>query len=395
MAALWETIISLGLISVMVPITLVSLLARRLRSDSELSFREDLQRSFTRECESVHAPFSPASTNDHSLSVLPLGTIKRHLEQPPIDRLLNSPRFSALSSQLCISVSNDLCKGTWICGGASHERNPDQKQKNRIILLWLHGGAYYFGHSLSSAVTLLRVSEIVGSQGFALSIFSLQYTLAPDGKFPTQQKEAVTAYQYLLSLGFDPQRIIIAGESAGGHLAISCLLGLAAAEGDVPKPRGALLLYPWVNLQHNSPSFKTNKHRDALNKRLLDRCAEAVRARNGETGVEGKLGLVDFTKPRPFDGDRSWKDILPAKTWVNVGSHDVFLHDIKSFVATAEADGADVELQVTPRMGHGWQLGLDRATEKEYCGLRSGQDVPKGIMRGSDNFAEGLLRLLM
>ncbi|KAL2809257.1 Alpha/Beta hydrolase protein [Aspergillus granulosus] len=375
-AAIRETIVSLGLIAVTAPTILASLLARRLLSDSELSFKEDLQRSFTR-----------------GLSILPLGTIKRYLEQPPIDSLLNSPRFSALRSQLCIPVSNNLCKGTWICGGASQDPKPDPEETNRIVLLWLHGGAYHFRHPLGSAATLLRVSEIVESKGFALSIFSLQYTLAPEGKFPTQQNEAVSAYQYLLSLGFDPQRIIIAGESAGGHLAISCSLGLA--EADIPKPRGALLLFPWVKLEHYSPSFKTNKHKDALNKRLLDRCVEAVGARDGETGAEGKLGLVDFTKPGPFNGDKNWKDILPAKTWVNVGSHDVFLHDIETFVASAEADGADIELQVTPRMGHGWQLGLDRATEKEYCSLGSGQDVPKGIMRGSENFAEGLVKLLM
>ncbi|KAJ0414895.1 Alpha/Beta hydrolase protein [Aspergillus carlsbadensis] len=378
MAAIRETIVSLGLIAVTVPTTLASLLARRLLSDSELSFKEDLQRSFTRD-----------------LSILPLGTIKRHLEQPPIDPLLGSPRFSALKSQLCISISNDLCKGAWICGGASQDPRPDPEEKNRIVLLWLHGGAYYFGHTFSSAATLLRVSEIVGSKGFILSIFSLDYTLAPEGKFPKQQNEAVAAYQYLLSLGFNLQQIIIAGESAGGHLAISCLSGLAAAEGDIPKPRGALLLYPWVNLEHYSPSFKTNKHKDALNKRLLDRCVEAVGASSGETGAESKLGLVDFTKRGPFDRDKYWKDILPAKTWVNVGSHDVFLHDIEKFVASAEADGADLELQVTPRMGHGWQLSLDRVTEKEYCSLGSGQDVPEGIMRGSENFADGLLRLLM
>ncbi|KAL4865669.1 Alpha/Beta hydrolase protein [Aspergillus spectabilis] len=307
-----ETIVSVGLIVVTVPTILASLLARRLLSDSELSFKEDLQRSFTR------------------------------------------------GNQLCNPVSNDLCKGTWICGAPGNETPQDPKK--------------------DPATTPLRISEIIESTGFILSIFSLD--------------EAVAAYRYLLSLGFDPQRIVIAGQSAGGHLAISCLLRLAATGGGLPKPRSALLLYPWVNLANSSPSFGKNKHRDALDKRLLDRCVEAVGAKDGETG-EGKLGLVDFTKPGPLGGDKNWKEILPAKTWVNVGSHDVFLHDIETFVASAEADGANIELQVTPRMGHGWQLGLDRTTEKEYCGLGSGEDVPKGIMRGSENIAKGLVKLLM
>ncbi|KAL2845309.1 Alpha/Beta hydrolase protein [Aspergillus pseudoustus] len=386
--AIGETIISVGLIAVTVPSILVSLLARRLVTDSEIPFKEDLQRSFAR-----------------GLSILPLGVIKRHFRQPPIDTLLNSPRFSASNNELCTRVSNsNLCNGFWICGAPRNEphqdqdRDPDLTEENNFVLLWLHGGAYYFGHPLGCTATLLRVSEIVKSrtENLSLRIFALEYTLAPEGKFPTQQQQSLAAYRYLHSLGFRPEQIVVAGESAGGHLAISCLLGLEGRE--LPKPRGALLLFPWVNLENSSPSFVKNKNKDALSRRLLDRCVEAVGAKDG--GDE--LGLVDFTQRCSVEGkkenknkEKSWKDVLPAKTWVNVGSHDLFLHDIQSFVANAEADGADIELQVTPCMGHGWQIGLDQPTVKEYCNLGPGQEVPNGVMRGSESIAEGLLKLLV
>jgi acetyl esterase/lipase len=247
---------------------------------------------------------------------------------------------------------------------------------------------------LGNTTSLLRVSELITEErpDISLAIFSVEYTLGPKAKFPTQQREALAAYRYLLDQGILPERIVVAGVSAGGHLAISCLL--AIAEKGLAKPRGALLLCPWVHLNNESPSFETNRHRDTLSKRLLDRCANAVGA--GTDCDPNASSLIDFTTPRSHlaDGPKAWAGILPARTWVSVGSHDVFLHDIRTFVQNASADGASVELQVSPGMAHGWQFKLDRATQGEYCGLRPGEYVPVGIMPGSENVAEGLLRVL-
>ncbi|CEL03345.1 hypothetical protein ASPCAL04501 [Aspergillus calidoustus] len=323
-------------------------------------------------------------------AVVPLATIKRYNAPPRNNTLLNSTRFSEIKQNLCTPVSTAKFTGTWICT-PSPDRNDSE---TAFVLLWLHGGAYCLGHALGNCTALLRVSELIAEKtpNTSLAIFSVEYTLGPEARFPTQQREALAAYRYLLDRGIAPERIVVGGVSAGGHLAISCLL--AVAEEGLAKPHGAFLLCPWVNLRNASPSFQTNRHRDILSKGLLDRCVEAVAP--GADCEPDVSSLIDFTTPGSHlgDGSKTWEDILPVRTWVNVGSHDVFLYDIQTFVQNASADGASVELQVSPGMAHAWQFKLDRSTEAEYCGLGPGEHVPAGIMRGSENIAQGLLRVL-
>ncbi|KAJ0425448.1 Alpha/Beta hydrolase protein [Aspergillus carlsbadensis] len=359
-AAILDTAVFVALAIVTVPGILASLLARRLASRSDIPLKEDLRRSFTRGLSAV----------------LPLATIKRYNPPPRIDTLLNSQRFSGSRNHLCTPVSTAEFTGTWI-------RTPSTTQDktgNLFILLWCHGGAYCLGHALGNATSLLRVSEIIDAKkpGISLAIFSLEYTLGPgaNAAFPTQQRDALAAYRYLvLEQGISPERIVVGGGSAGGHLAISCLL--AIVQESLAKPRGALLLCPWVNLRNASPSFETNRHRDFLSKRLLDRCAEAVGA--GADCEQDALSLIDFTTRGPH---------------LEHDGHDVFVHDIQTFVQSAAADGASVELQVSPGMAHAWQFGLDRVTEVQFRGLGPGNDVPARVMAGSENIAEGLLTLL-
>jgi hypothetical protein len=152
-------------------------------------------------------PSSPNdTTNPHSLSaVVPLATIKRYNAPPRNNTLLNSTRFSEIKQNLCTPVSTAKFTGTWI---------------RTFVLLWLHGGAYCLGHALGNCTTLLRVSELIAEKtpDTSLAIFSVEYTLGPEARFPTQQREALAAYRYLLDRGIAPERIVVGGVSAGGHL---------------------------------------------------------------------------------------------------------------------------------------------------------------------------------
>ncbi|KAL2818474.1 Alpha/Beta hydrolase protein [Aspergillus cavernicola] len=369
--AVSESIITFSIISVTVPVILLSLFARRLRPRQEISLTEDLRRSFSR-----------------GLSVLPFHTIRRYFEPRPIESILSSNRFRGQRDHLCVPVSYDeLCSGYWICKGPPG--NPQQPKRSDLVLLWFHGGAYCFGGPSAPAVSFLRVAELAAAEGISMSIFSARYTLAPEAKFPRQQHEAVAAYRYLLEAEDIPaDRIVIGGESAGGHLTLACLMDLV--EEGLPKPGGALLFYPWVNLKNSSPSFKINGHKDILSKRLLERC---VKAAAGERKRLDKFDFVDFTRPRPFRGQRTWKDILPASTWVNIGAHDILLHDVRTFVERAKDDGACVELQVLSGMTHFWNFYLDMPSEDKYCALQPEETIPVGMMTGSESVAEGVFTL--
>ncbi|KAL4785272.1 Alpha/Beta hydrolase protein [Aspergillus varians] len=351
--AVKDTLVSLGMTTVAAPVILVSLLIRRARSltseqGGQLPFKEDLHRSLS--------------------SILPLKAIRHHLQPRPLNPILESNRFEAFKDQLCIRVSSDSCNGYWICKGPPGKLR--SVQESDMVCLWFHGGAYCFGDPLGPAVSLLRVAKIAATRGVSISIFSVEYTLAPAATFPQQQCEATAAYRHLLEAeGISAERIIIAGDSAGG----------------------ALLLYPWINLTNNSPSFESNRDKDMISKRFLDRCVEAV---IGERGRVEALNLEDLVNPWEPGTEQDWKEILPSFTWVNVGAHDVLLHDVQTFVQRAKAKGAQLELKITPSKPHRWNFDLDKESEDLYCKLRPDDQVPAGMMTGSSTIAEGLLTVL-
>lgn len=86
--------------------------------------------------------------------------------------------------------------------------------------------------------------------------------------------------------------------------------------------------------------------------------------------------------------------ILPSFTWVNVGRHDVLLHDVQAFVERARAKGARVQLEITPNATHGWNFTVDKNAEKFFCGLGPEDQVPQGVMAGSDSVCEGIFKIL-
>lgn len=278
--------------------------------------------------------------------------------------------------ELCIRVSEGLCSRYWICQGPPEK--PLRPKDSDVVLLWFHGGAYCLGGPLGEAVALLRTAEC------AASIFSVDYTLAPFATYPRQQEEAVAAYRHLLfNEGIEASRIVVGGESAGGHLALSFLLALT--ETTLPKPGGSLLLCPWSNLTNESPSFKRDRYKDALNKHLLDRAVNTFIPRD-LSGHLPPLAIVNFT--RPFTGRQTWKQVLPAHSWISIGGHHIFLDDTHNLVHQARLDGALVDLEITDGEPHGWQFAANKASEMIYSNLPPNKEVPERVMPGSTNVAK-------
>ncbi|KAL4941813.1 hypothetical protein BDV06DRAFT_173078 [Aspergillus oleicola] len=368
-------IMSLAMVTVAAPVILTTFLARRARklaSEQELSFADDLHRSFARGLSAI----------------LPLQTMRWFFKARPTKYVVSANRFKPFKDQFFIRVSNGSFKGYWICKGPPGR--PQSQKESDIVLLWFHGGAYCFGDPLAPAVNLLRVAEIAASRGVSLSILSVEYTLAPTQTFPHQLREAIAAYRHLISIEcIATDKIVIAGESAGGHLALSCLMALN--EESLTKPKGALLLYPWLKLTSSGPTFESNRYKDILSKRLLDRCGEAAM---GERGRVEALNLENLIRQWQPGCEQTWKDILPKFTWVNIGSHDVLLHDVQTFVDGARADGAQLFLEVVPRQPHYWNYQRDKDWEDFYCNLGPDDEVPPGVMEGSTNVAEGLFMIL-
>lgn len=326
-------------------------------------------------------------TNIHISSAgwIPFSVLCQLTAPRDVERILQSNRFKGSKGTLCTEVSAGNFTAFWIHKGARTSLHGTRKE---VTLFFMHGGAYCFGHALADIPLFLRLVEMSETQGICLNVFSLSYSLAPGAAFPCQQNEAVSGYRYLLEVEHvDPESIIICGESAGGHLALSTLIGLE--EAGLPKPGAALLLAPWVDLENKAASITRNRNRDFLQKRQLDLCAQAV---IGPDGYRQCPQLVDYAQP--CGSRRSWKELLPKHTWINVGSHDLFVDGIIAFKEHAVADGASISLELTPNQPHGWYLLADRPTMAIYCNMDSDAQVQAGMLPGAECIASGLFTLL-
>ena len=122
-------------------------------------------------------------------------------------------------------------------------------------ILYLHGGAYTAGGlDYAKGFGALLASET------KLNVFCVAYRLAPEYKYPAALNDAYTAYRYLLERGYQPNQIAIAGESAGGGLALA--LALRLRDEGISLPAGIACISPWTDLTFSGASYRNNVYRD-------------------------------------------------------------------------------------------------------------------------------------
>lgn len=168
--------------------------------------------------------------------------------------LLESIRYKDLNRHIFQCIQQEKFTGYWICRGLYPE--PINPVDADIFLLYVHGGGYVMGHPAENAPELLFMAELLAGKGLETAIFSLNYSLMPNSYFPTQIHQLLAAYEWIVhTLGVDPSKILIMGESAGAHLVLSFLTFLSemSESASLSKPGFAYLLSPWANLRSDHP----------------------------------------------------------------------------------------------------------------------------------------------
>lgn len=203
-------------------------------------------------------------------------------------------------------------------------------------LLYLHGGAYTLGSPRIYREMTWRVSEAARAR-----VLAIDYRLAPEHRFPAALHDATNAWRWLLSSGFESQRLLIAGDSAGGGLTLATLLALR--DGGHPLPAGAVCFSPWTDLSGSGESVKRNARRDPM----LVSGLIVPAARN-------YLGDADPTNPlaSPLFGDLH--DLPPLL--IHVGTSEILLSDSIRFAKKAETANVDVSMKVWGDLPHVFHL---------------------------------------
>ncbi|EXJ93085.1 hypothetical protein A1O3_01641 [Capronia epimyces CBS 606.96] len=138
-------------------------------------------------------------------------------------------------------------KAEWIEMRAHYNKQKRTGGRSRRVMLYVHGGAYFFGSVDEHRYQMQRHARKLQAR-----VFAPRYRLAPQFPFPCGLQDCLAAYLYLLSL-HEPAEIIFAGDSAGGGMVVSLLCLLR--DQSLPLPAGAILISPWVDMTHSFPSL--------------------------------------------------------------------------------------------------------------------------------------------
>jgi acetyl esterase/lipase len=205
----------------------------------------------------------------------------------------------------------------------------------RHVVLYFHGGVYVLGDAFLAA----ELASQVGRRTQA-KVISVDYRLAPEHPYPAAVDDALAAYEALLGDGIAPSDIVLAGESAGGGLAIATLVN--ARDHGLALPAAAFVMSPYADLTLAGTTMETRSEDDPLLSR------EALRARVPDytSGQDAALGLIS-----PVFADLSG---LPPLI-IQAGTHEVLLDDALRLARQAANADIEVTLDITPHVPHVFQ----------------------------------------
>ncbi len=222
---------------------------------------------------------------------------------------------------------------------------PENAVTGRVILQ-LHGGGYIGPMKNIYRRFAVKYSKI----SLGADVLTPDYRIAPEHIFPAALEDVVTSYRWLLEeKRYRPDQIVVAGDSAGGGLALA--LCLYAKDHELPLPGGIILMSPWTDVTLSGDSYETNYGIDPLfgnsRENMLYQCSY--------------IGGADPADPylSPLYGDFTG---LPPMLF-QVGGYEVLLDDTREAARKAREVGVKVRCSIYDGMFHVFQMGLDLIPE--------------------------------
>lgn len=221
--------------------------------------------------------------------------------------------------------------------------------EGREVILQLHGGGYI--GRIRNAYRDFAV--MYAKLGKDRAVLSADYRVAPEDPFPAALEDALAAYHWLRERGLKGEQIIVAGDSAGGGLALALAMYLRDHGEELPKK--LVLMSPWTDLTASGESYETNYEKDPLfgNTRESMIYSDAYFA-----GQDPENPYIS-----PLFGEFAE---LPPMLY-QVGSIEMLLSDSVQAAEKAKAAGCEVKLSVYEGMFHVFQLGMKKMKESRQA----------------------------
>ena len=216
--------------------------------------------------------------------------------------------------------------GTWAGVGANKPKNG--------VLLYLHGGAFIFGSDQTHMKLAARIASNINFKA-ALP----DYRLAPEYKYPAALEDVITTYQAILSTGIRSDKIILAGDSAGGTLVLQLINHIIVNKLEIPA--AAVLLSPLADLTFSSKSIITNQKSEVI-----------LPVEQIDFMKDSYLGSIDPKSISPLF--YNYKGACPIL--IHVSESEILLDDSINLNKKLISDGVDVSLEKMASTPHVWHL---------------------------------------
>lgn len=216
----------------------------------------------------------------------------------------------------------------WICTERIHSQ--------KYVILYCHGGGYSTGSSLYARAITTKLASST-----SIDVLSFDYRLAPENPYPAALEDAMKAWEYLLLLGYGGREIIVAGDSAGGNLALVLTHKLKQENRILPK--SLILISPWTDLLSTGKSHNTRVDLDPI----LNEVYLNAMIKNYADGEDMKNPLIS-----PIYGD--FRGFPP--TYIQVGDYEILLNDSTLLDKKMLKDDVLVRIDIFKEMWHVFQM---------------------------------------
>ena len=213
---------------------------------------------------------------------------------------------------------------------------PERGHDRRHVILYCHGGGYTSGNLGYARILAAKLAGVTGYE-----VLAFEYRLAPEHTYPAPLEDAMKAWDHLMHLGYGARDVVVAGDSAGGNLAL--VLTMLLREAGRLLPRRLVLLSPWTDMTASGKSYQ--EHRDDDPMLTMD----YIRAVRGVYAPRQDLSPPKL--PPPVADLRRFPPVL-----IQAGTNEILLSDSVRLRDRLVQAGTPCRLEVWPDMWHVFQM---------------------------------------
>jgi len=284
-----------------------------------------------------------------------LESLIQKLKAVPVDPTASMARRRGAMEKAAFRLDADCTEEPVTAGGVPAEWVSAPGADAGRNVLYLHGGGYTIGSIKTHRCLAGWVSRAAKAR-----VLLIDYRLAPEHPHPAAVDDSLAAYRFMLDSGVNPARAVVAGDSAGGGLAVATLLAIRDAK--LPLPAAAVCLSPWVDMEGTGESMKTKADIDPM-----------VGGASLGDMASAYLGGKDPRTPLASPLYADLKGLPPML--IQVGTAEVLLDDSSRLAERARQAGVEVVYEPWESMIHVWQIFVPMLDESKQAVERIGEYI--------------------